>query len=134
MKNKLIILFAFIMFVTGLCLNSCCKDKIYINKEESFYSDFKVLDGKVYVYCSLVIENSTGIEKNVSIKAFLKNDAKNGLLKEEIIEGFSIEENTKIFRLQKDINRIDVVFIGDFAGEYKKYDRTLPNITIEVME
>lgn len=127
-KCKLITLFlGAVCVMFSLC--SCHQKNIYI-KEESFYSDFKVENGKVYIYCRILIENLTGTEKEVALEASFENDVKNGLLKEAILKGYSINEGTKIFRLQKGENQFNVVFVGEHAGGNQKHDRALPNIKI----
>ena len=113
---------------TMFCLCSCQKENIHINKEESFYSKFNVENGKVYIYCTLLIENFTETEKNIALMASFEDDVKNGLLKETIIDGYTNDGDAKIFQLQKGKNQLDVVFIGQHAGGYQKHDRTLPKI------
>lgn len=118
----------------ALSLFSCQSSYIKLDKEDSFFSDFKVEDDKVYIYCTLFIENQSDIEKNVVLKASLDNDAKNGLLKEAVIDGYSVDRSTKTFKLKAGENQIDVVFIGDYAGNEEKIDRLLPDIEIIEIE
>ena len=118
----------------ALSLFSCRSLCIKLDEADSFFSDFKVEDDKVYIYCTLFIENQSDIEKNVALKASLDNDAKNGLLKEAVIDGYSVDGSTKTFKLQKGENQIDVVFIGDYAGTEERIDRLLPDIEIIEME
>ncbi|MBO5248585.1 MAG: hypothetical protein J6B54_04760 [Clostridia bacterium] len=118
----------------ALSLFSCRSSCIKLHKADSFFSDFKVEDEKVYIYCTLFIENQSNSEKNVAIKASLDNDAKNGLLKEAVIDGYSVDGSTKIFKLQNGESQIDVVFIGDYAGTEEKINRLLPDIEIIEME
>ena len=138
MKYKYVLSF---MCVVCMMLNlfSCrqvnkTQENIYIKQEQSFYSDFKVDDGKVYVYCTLLINNTTGNEMNISLVAFLDDDVKNGLLKESKLDGYSLDLKANTFQLQKGENQLDVVFVGEHAGGYKKHDRALPNIEIVEME
>lgn len=133
MKCNLVMLFICIVCAIGVvfCLYSCQQKNVDIKiGEKSFFSSFNVKDGKVYIYCTLYIENLAGEEKNVQLKALLKNDVKNGLLKEALIDGYSIDETTQCFQLQKGENCLEVVFIGEHAGGEQKYDRTLPDIKI----
>lgn len=118
----------------ALSLFSCQSSYIKLDKEDSFFSDFKVEDDKVYIYCTLFIENQSDVEKNVVLKASLDNDAKNGLLKEAVIDGYSVDGSTKTFKLKAGENQIDVVFIGDYAGNEEKIDRLLPDIEIIEIE
>ncbi|MBR2861299.1 MAG: hypothetical protein IKB86_05630 [Clostridia bacterium] len=129
MKRKLCIVIASIV-ATIFCLCSCNQKNIYINTEKSFYSNFEVKDGKVYIYCSLMIDNFTESERKISLTASFKNDARIGLLKESVIEGYSIDTKTNVFYLRKGENRLEVVFVGEYAGTNQKYDRLLPDIQI----
>ena len=128
----------FVVFICIACmalsLFSCQSSYIKLDKEDSFFSDFKVEEDKVYIYCTLFIENQSDIEKNVVLKASLDNDAKNGLLKEAVIDGYSVDGSTKTFKLKAGENQIDVVFIGDYAGNEEKIDRLLPDIEIIEIE
>ena len=129
MKCKSIILLLSIM-CTILCLCSCQQKNVHINKEKSFFSDYKVEDGKVYIYCSLVIENPTEAEINVALQACFSDDVKNGLLQESMVDGYLIDGETKTFQLKNGENQLDIVFIGLHAGGKQKHDRTLPDIEI----
>lgn len=123
----------FICFICIICMMICmcsCKKKNICIREDSFFSSFKVQDEKVYIYCTLFIDNPTEAEKSIALQALLENDVENGLLKEALIDAYSIDENTKHFQLQKGENRLEVVFIGEHAGGYKKHDRALPVIKI----
>ena len=118
------------MICMMLCLCSCHPNNIHLNKEKSFFSDFKIENDKVYIYCTLFIENQSDAEKDVVLQASLENDAKNGLLKEATIKGYSIDEGVEPMKLQKGENQIDIVFIGEYGGKPEKVDRLLPDIEI----
>ncbi len=137
MKRNRIILLTCILCAIAMVFCSCSfqqkNDDIKI-EEKSFFSNFKIEDGKVYVYCMLYIDNLTGEEKSIQLKATLENDVENGLLKEALIDGYSIDETTQYFQLQKGENCLEVVFIGEHAGGEQKYDRKLPDIEIIEVE
>ena len=127
-----------VVFMCIVCMSvllfSCQSSGLQLDREDSFFSDFKVEGEKVYIYCTLFIENQSGSEKNVAFKASLDNDVKNGLLREAVIDGYAVDGSTTIFKLQNGENQIDVVFIGDYAGTEEKRDRLLPDIEIIEME
>ena len=135
MKYKIIVRIICTIFAMCLMVSlySCNQSKICI-KEKSFYSEFKVQDGKVYIYCTLYIDNLTGAEKNIAVQAFFKQDVKNGLLKDALVDGYLIEGNTKCLKLKEGENRFDVVFIGEHAGQHVKHDRNLPDIKITELD
>lgn len=113
---------------------SCEQNDIRLNEDKSFFSDFKIENDKVYLYCTLFVENSSKTERTVTLKASFEADVKNGLLKEALTVGYSFAEGAEEFRLQKGENQIDVVFIGEHAGGDQKHDRRLPDIMIEELE
>ena len=82
------------------------------------------------MYCTLYVENHTGEEKIVAFKANFDDDVKNNLIATSILSGYSLEENTQHFVIEKGKNCIDVVFVGDHAGGMKKHDKKLPPIEI----
>ena len=117
-----------------LSMFSCQAKDIKLDEEKSFFSDFKIENNKVYIYCTLFIENKSDAEKVILLNASFEKDVENGLLKEAIISGCSLDESTQKFQLQKSENQLDVVFIGEYAGTDKKHDRLLPEIEIIEIE
>lgn len=114
--------------------SSCEQNDVRLNEDKSFFSDFKIENDKVYLYCTLFVENLSETERTVILKASFEADVKNGLLKEALTVGCSLAEGVEEFRLQKGENQIDVVFIGEHAGGDQKHDRRLPDIMIEELE
>ena len=127
MKKTLSILFVLCMV---LSLFSCQAKDIKLDEEKSFFSDFKIENNKVYIYCTLFIENKSDTEKVISLKASFEKDVEIGLLKEALVSGYSLDESTQEFQLKKGENQLDVVFVGEYAGVDKKHDRLLPDIEI----
>ena len=127
MKRLLSVLFVLCMV---LSLFSCQAKEIELNEEKSYFSDFKIENGKVYIYCTLFIENKSDTEKVISLKASFEKDVEIGLLKEALVSGYSLDESTQEFQLKKGENQLDVVFVGEYAGVDKKNDRLLPDIEI----
>ena len=135
MKRTICVAVAFAcLLCMASCLPACQSRNVQLNEEKSYFSDFKVENDKVYIYCTLFIENSADDEKIIELKATLNDDAENGLLKEAVIDGYSRDEATKNFTLQKGESRIDVVFIGEYAGTDEKLNRLLPDIEIIPIE
>lgn len=114
-----------------LFLSSCKQADIYLNEEESFYSNFKVENDKVYIYCNVLIENPKKDNAQITLEGTFGNDVKNGLLKEATLQGYSIDCETSTFELVKGDNIIEVVFIGEYGGNYQKHDKLLPQINIK---
>ena len=117
-----------------LCLFSCQAEDIKLNEKKSYFSDFKIENDKVYIYCTLFIKNKSDTEKVISLNASFEKDVEIGLLKEALVSGYSLDESTQEFQLQKGENQVDVVFDGESAGADKKHDRLLPDIEITEIE
>ena len=118
------------MLCMMLSLFSCQTEYIKLDKEKSCFSDFKIENDKVYIYCTLYIDNKSDTEKVISLTASFEEDVENGLLKEALASGYSLDESTQEFQLEKGENQLDVVFVGEYAGVDKKNDRLLPDIEI----
>ena len=130
--KKIFVLFCMVCMM--LSLFSCQVKDIKLNEEKSYFSDFKIENDKVYIYCTLFIENKSDTEKVISLKASFEKDVENGLLKEVLVSGYSLDESTQEIKLQKGENQLDVAFIGKYAVGDKKHDRLLPNIEITEIE
>lgn len=104
--------------------------KVYIISTESYYSDFSINDQVVEIKCSVVVKNTYDTEKTVKLTAHFPDDV-GVLLKESQLFAKNCLDNSEIFTLPANSKkRIDVVFVGDFAGTNKKHDRLLPKISI----
>lgn len=128
MKQKISVIIALTIIL--LCICSCWKNEISIDNDESFYSDFKIEDDKVYIYCNVLVKNPGNDNEKISLSGVFENDKKSGLLKKELLNGYSDDCETTEFNLKRGDNQIEVVFIGDYAGTNQKYDRLLPRIII----
>lgn len=120
---------ALILHITNI------NESLEIVKGKSFFSDFYIQKGKVYIKCELTIINSSKNNKEFQLYAILKDDKKLGLLKEDNLKGYNKEiTNDKFMIAKKTTKTFSVVFIGDFAGTNKKHDRNLPEIKIVVLK
>ncbi|MBE7059630.1 MAG: hypothetical protein E7389_02265 [Ruminococcaceae bacterium] len=132
MKQKFLIIFILSFMV--LCFCSCQKKEISVDYKESFYNSFKIENNKVYIYCSVLIKNPNKDVAKIELSGVFKNDVKNGLLKESLLSGYASDCETTEFNLKNGDNRIEVVFIGNYAGKNQKYDRLLPDINISELQ
>ena len=131
MRKKILILIAMSFMITCLC---SCNREISIDGKESFYSDFKIDNNKVYIYCNLLIKNPDKTNAKIAISGVFDNDVKSGLLKQSLLSGYTSDLETTEFNLEKGNNWIEVVFVGDYAGRNQKYDRLLPEIRINKLQ
>ena len=93
-----IIIVIFILCVILLSLLSKKnKEAIIIDKEHSCFHDFKIYDDKVYMYCTITLENITDNDLLFSIFAESYEDKVNGLITNERMKGYEweIDEKTR---------------------------------------
>ena len=139
----MIVIFILCVILLGL-LSKKNKEAIIIDKEHSYFHDFKIYNGKVYMYCTITLENITDNDLLFSIFAESYEDKVNGLITNERIKGYEweIDEKTrdmkvtdkKIFfinRKQK-ISELKIVFMGEHGSGYMKDNRNLPDIYIVI--
>lgn len=139
----MIVIFILCVILLGL-LSKKNKEAIIIDKEHSYFHDFKIYNGKVYMYCTITLENITDNDLSFSIFAESYEDKINGLITNERMKGYEweIDEKTrdmkvtdkKIFfinRKQK-ISELKIVFIGEHGSGYMKDNRNLPDIYIVI--
>ena len=139
----MIVIFILCVILLGL-LSKKNKEAIIIDKEHSYFHDFKIYNGKVYMYCTITLENITDNNLSFSIFAESYKDKVNGLITNERMKGYEweIDEKTrdmkvtdkKIFfinRKQK-ISELKIVFIGEHGSGNMKDNRNLPDIYIVI--
>ena len=142
-----IMIVVFILFLCVILLglpSKKNKEAIIIDKEHSYFHDFKIYNGKVYMYCTITLENITDNDLSFSIFAESYKDKVNGLITNERMKGYEweIDEKTreikvtdkKIFfinRKQK-ISELKIVFMGEHGSGYMKDNRNLPDIYIVI--
>ena len=125
-----------VSFILIILMIFGCKpaNNIWIDKEQSFFSNFKIIDEKVYMKCELVIQNTYNINKNIKLTATSEKDKQSGLLTDDIMIGYDNNCQTDIFTIVPGTNKLSVYFVGSFGGMEIKYDRLLPQIEIELSE
>ncbi len=105
--------------------------QVKIDEEQSFFSDFKVDNGKVTIKCHIVLINSAHYPIEVSLLADFTEDVVGGLLQEDEILGASASNhNIKTFLVSPGSKAFEIDFCGTFAGTMQKQDRLLPEIEI----
>lgn len=142
-----IMIVVFILFLCVILLglpSKKNKEAIIIDKEHSYFHDFKIYNDKVYMYCTITLENITDNNLSFSIFAESYKDKVNGLITNERMKGYEweIDEKTreikvtdkKIFfinRKQK-ISELKIVFIGEHGSGNMKDNRNLLDIYIVI--
>lgn len=126
-----------LLLVIGVLVFASCNsaDEIYVDEKQSYYSDFKVEDDKVYIRCYITLINQFNGEKTVNLCAKLPEDVAIGLLKNEEIKALDEAGSEMNFVLPPNSSEtFEVVFVGEFAGTNQKQDRNLPEIFIEIVK
>lgn len=109
-------------------------EKVYINKDSSYFSDFIVENDKVYIRCSITIKNTYKADKTVILSANMTDDVNTGLLNEAKIYSLNEDGSISDFIIKGESQQtFNVVFTGDFAGTNIKHDKLLPDITIDIV-
>ena len=139
----MIVIFILCVILLSL-LSKKNKEAIIIDKEHSCFHDFKIYNDKVYMYCTITLENITDNDLSFSIFAESYKDKVNGLITNERMKGYEweIDEKTrdmkatdkKIFFIngKQKISELKIVFIGEHGSGNMKDNRNLPDIYIVI--
>lgn len=131
MKKLLIILMSLVVLIAGFIFINNKANSLQIVKEKSFFSDFYVEGDKAYIQCEITINNFSSTDKIFKLNAISEDDVKVGLLKTKNLKGYNQELTSDKFTIKKKSTQtFVVVFTGEFAGTYKKYDRKIPEVII----
>lgn len=118
-----------VILLCGLIYGCSNNKNIYIDKRNSFYSNFSVDGNYVYIVCELEICNNTNHEKVVKLLGDFTEDKKHCLVKNSKVEGYEGEGSYNI-SVRPGKQRIRVVFKDEFGGNNQKHSRNLPDIEI----
>ena len=134
--NKILLLPFLVLLVTFTgCFNLYSKEEVSIVIDESFFSDFNVTDNVVGVNCIVTLKNSHSRDIKVRLTAIMQKDVKLGLLKNARLPGHNRDDSLGYFILKaSSTSTFDVVFMGDYNGNYQKTDRMLPEIAIDIYD
>ena len=122
----------FAAFATG---GKTDKKEVFFSEGIGSFSEFWVDGNKVYMKCYLNIENTSDIARTVNITAKSSEDVKTGLLKDENLTAYDEDITSSDITVEPGVNVYTVVFVGDFGGTVRKFDRLLPgDVAINVVE
>lgn len=99
------------------------------------FSDFEVIDGKVFLYCSVSLTNHSDDVQYVELLADDEEDVFTGLLTQSSLLAYSkVNENYEpliiTLKPHQVLYDISAVFIGDYAGKEQKMDRLIPAFNV----
>lgn len=120
-----------------VCILLCCligfaacapENKISLLQDESFFSDFEIKDGTVFIECMLIIENKSDKDCTFTISADFEKDVKVRLLKESVLYVRDEKGEKQKFTLPAHAKQpFTCIFSGEFGGVNQKADRLLPD-------
>ena len=132
MKKQMVIVLAlivtFLMF--GCNKNNNAHNFILLDETASFFSDFEVVNDNVYIYCTIVLTNSTSNDSSFKVKGYFEDDVKGHLLLESELYAYDEERETTFSLHANETKMFEICFIGKFGGRGIKKDRLLPEIEI----
>lgn len=109
-------------------LETIAQEKVCVSESDSWFSDFYVLNDKVYIECVVTVECSEATSIQL-YGCFPKDEGK--LLKDALLLGQfgdSMDSLQDTAELPAGTTELHVYFIGDFAGTNQKQDRLLPTL------
>ena len=135
MKKKLLCVLA--LFFTVM-LFGCNKDNnthnfILLDETASYFSDFEVVGDNVYIYCTVVLTNTTSKECMFRIKGFFEDDVKGHLLLEGELYAYDKEKETVFSLRANEKKAFEICFSGKLGGRKIKNNRLLPEIEIIIV-
>ena len=132
MKLQIIIILAsiFIFLLYGCNGEQNLNKYILLDDTTSYFSDFEVVDDNVYIYCTIMLTNTTSKERSFRVKGFFEDDVKGHLLLESELYAYDEERETTFSLHANETKIFEICFIGKFGGRGIKKNRLLPEIEI----
>lgn len=105
---------------------------VVIVKDESFLSEFEVINNEVHIYCVVSLKNNSSSSQEVKLVGNFEKEVENGLLKEDSLEAYFIEDNTNsvVVAGYSEIKNIKIEFVGEYAGNASLSNRMLPYVEV----
>lgn len=132
--------FALTFLILMVFINTSCSiytaqnnSTVSIVESGSWFNDYTVSDGKVYINCEITLQNTGESEQRIRMAAICADDVEAGLLKKEKIYAVDNNEEEKVFVIEANSQRTfkEVVFLGEYGGTYQKSNKLLPEIVFE---
>ena len=127
----IIIMTALVILFSLLFSRGQTAEKLILIREKSFFSEYSIVEDQVLIRCEITVKNSYDTSRQFTLEAALPEDMKGGLLKEETLIGWNESLEKTVFTIgERREEQYIVVFVGTFAGNKQKQNRSLPEITI----
>lgn len=127
---------AFASSILFYSFNNKSSTQVNIDYKNSFFNDFYIKDGEVFVRCKIQFLDSSIQNQKFKLRAYFPEDVQSGFLKDTPIYAIDENGNTKTFELTSELlfNGVDVLFKGYNDGYLSKANRLLPQIEIVYIE
>lgn len=123
-------LFATFLIFTLLYLvlsASSQKEYLLLQSNDSYFSEFWVVNNKIYIKYILTIQNSDSVGHTFTISADFSDDKRLNLLKELTLFVCDNQDDKQKFDLNANSSKsFECVFLGQYGGTMLKHDRRLP--------
>ena len=142
MKRRMLLILALCLLALAACSRQEGEpykgmEPLTLVEKSSWFSDYKVRGGAVWLECELTLENHTAEPLTGSLTACFPDDL-GKLVKEDRLPGLLASEvkpvvpvtlpDPTVLELEPGRTTLRVVFIGYFAGDTEKRDRLLPEL------
>lgn len=142
--NALLIKITFFILATATAVMAACllyisyfennekECAVMIIEDESFLSDFEVVNNEVHIHCVVSLQNNSSDTKEVRLAGNFPNEAESGLLKEDSLVAHFIKDNADSILIDGNstVKYLEIEFVGEYAGKSGMNDRMLPNIEV----
>ena len=115
-------------------VNNMKNIEVSVNKEDSFFWSYDIVDNQVHIECYITLKNNTETDKTVTITAHFPNDVENRLLKYADLVAVDENGETAKFVVPAGVEQpFEVIFVGEWCGGNEKNDKLLPNLDITII-
>jgi hypothetical protein len=117
-KLIIIIINSTIIIISGIliCFFSL-PSKIDIVAEDSFFSDYEVINDEVMFYCTITFKNDYNEDKVINIFASSDEDIETGLLAEARMPGYKSDDFESVFLIPASSQGLITLFLWDNTAE-----------------
>lgn len=108
------------------------KDRVSVINKESFFDEYEIIDDEVHIYCMISLRNNSSKTKKVKILGDFQKEVDIGLLKENNLEAYFVEEASSVIVIDGNstLKYVKVEFVGEYAGNAIMSNRLLPQIKV----
>lgn len=134
-RRSVYIIIIFIAVFTSIIiyrLIMIAKDRVTVINKESFFDEYEIIDDEVHIYCMISLRNNSSKTKKVKILGDFQKEVDIGLLKENNLEAYFVEEASSVIVIDGNstLKYVKVEFVGEYAGNAIMSNRLLSQIKV----